>query len=143
MRPENEDAAACLHLETGLVNIIGGLKESFPPNAPKSSTLILMNMLTPADLKTPEDVEDTLADCRIELEQHGTLQDLRIELPPTPEKTDVAPIAGMQPEDYFQPGVGFVYATFASVEEAEHVQKLLAGRKFNGRQVMTSIQMAK
>ena len=76
----------------------------------------------------------------MELEQYGTLRHLRINRGP-PQDPDLAELVGTQPQDVWQPGqCGFVYAEYESPAQAEQAQKVLAGRKFNGRTVVTMIQ---
>ena len=104
--------------------------ESFSESLPKSATLLLLNLFTPEEVSSTETLEDALADCRIELEQHGKLENLRI-IPATPFSSPG--------DSLYQMRAGFVYATYSSPEEAETVQRMLAGRKFNGRVVISSI----
>eukprot|EP01086_Lenisia_limosa_P000173 TRINITY_DN1032_c0_g1_i1.p1 TRINITY_DN1032_c0_g1~~TRINITY_DN1032_c0_g1_i1.p1 ORF type:complete len:331 (+),score=101.51 TRINITY_DN1032_c0_g1_i1:163-1155(+) len=102
------------HSTTGLV--------STDDAGPASSVLTLCNMIAIEDLTNDEEYEDICLDVKEECEAYGVVKSLQIPRP--------APGLNVS-------GVGKIFIQFADTEGAAKAQKELAGRKFDGRTVVT------
>ncbi|CAM6002499.1 unnamed protein product [Sphagnum balticum] len=86
------------------------------PSTPPTPVLVLMNMVTAADLVNDDEYNDILYDVQSELNRYGRIVSIEI-----PRPTNGA----ME-----QRGVGKVFVEFSSVQEAMTARGVVEGRKF-------------
>jgi hypothetical protein len=134
LAPAHAAAAACLTLNVPLLNILTSLGVDRDREA--GPTLVLVNLFRPKDLLSDEEYEDALADVRGEMEQHGRVVDLHIVRPAPEDDPSLAQLEGRR-QDWAPGNAGFAFCTFATAAEAAATQKVLQGRKFNGRSVVS------
>jgi len=91
--------------------------------APATTVLCLMNMVTPDELVDEEEYEDILEDVRQECGRYGSVKSMEIP----------RPIHGVE-----VPGCGKIFIEFNSIVDCQKAQQALTGRKFSNRVVVTS-----
>ncbi|BHF69926.1 hypothetical protein SprV_0301297300 [Sparganum proliferum] len=88
-----------------------------------TEVLCLSNMITPADIESPEDYTDVFDDVRTECLRHGKVKSMQMP----------RPVPGVN-----VPGVGCIFVEFVSIKDAMSASNALSGRQFNGRIVVTN-----
>jgi len=114
-------------------------------NTSDARILLMLNMVSPEDLVDDQEYSDIYEDVKEECSRYGAVEDLRIPRPVKKDKTKFA--AG---ETAFQSaldaqradeaaGVGRVYVKFIDALDAQAGLKVLAGRSFAGRSIITTV----
>ncbi|ODQ52312.1 hypothetical protein SAICODRAFT_93771 [Saitoella complicata NRRL Y-17804] len=103
----------------GAVTLLAGETSEMEP----TRVLQMLNMVTPDDLQDPEEYEEICEDIRDECSKYGRVLDLKIPRNSTGRQSS---------------GVGKVYVRFEDKEMCTKALRELAGRKFDGRTVLTS-----
>lgn len=99
-----------------------GAETNANPNV-ATEVLCLSNMITPADIESPEDYTDVFDDVRTECLRHGKVKSMQMP----------RPVPGVN-----VPGVGCIFVEFVSIKDAMSASSALSGRQFNGRIVVTN-----
>ncbi|KAM3309426.1 hypothetical protein P3S67_011170 [Capsicum chacoense] len=94
------------------------------PGGPPTKVLCLTNVVSPNELKHPEDYEEIMEDMRMECGKFGNLVNL---VNPRP-----------RPDGEPKPGAGRVYLEYEDVETSSRAQQGLNDRKF-GRNLIVAV----
>merc|ERR1740117_2371954 len=89
-----------------------------------STVVVLQNMVSPDELKDPEEYEDIVEDVNQECSGYGTVKSVFIPRPGT-DKVNAAN------------EVGKIFVEYGTVEMAQACMAAVSGRKFAGRVIMT------
>ncbi len=93
--------------------------------------LVLLNLVSEKELEDDEEFEELVSDIKAECSKYGPIRNVII---PRPEQD-------VNSENYYSnknQGVGKVLVEYETKEQAKQAQTNLAGRKYNGRIVVTS-----
>jgi len=106
-------------------------------NDPGAPTRIvqLMNMVSGDDILDPDECEDIMDDIREESSKFGTV--LSLYSPRPPPKVETEQDGGHVPATSVSWGVGRVFVEYKRKEDALKAQQAFAGRKFNGRIILS------
>jgi splicing factor U2AF subunit len=104
---------------------------------PPTEVLMLVNMVTEAELGVDEDFEDIVLDVREECEKYGEL--LEVVIPrPSGDGPDTKLSGGRDSGPRIGVAVGRIFARFANVESCAQARNALDGRTFNSNRVDAS-----
>jgi len=109
---------------------------------PATRILLLINLASPEDLLNEEEYNEILEDTREEMRKFGTVLSITAPRPPKPLPKEENTNNSIQDQHAILPtfipwGAGKIFVEFKRKEEADKAQRAVAGRKYNGRQVLS------
>ena len=103
-----------------------------------TSCMVMLNMVTAAELQDDEEYADIVEDIRDECRKYGTVTDVRIPRPARESKGAAAHSWKQATADQTKEreGVGRVYVRYEKVDECAAALRAIAGRQFGGHLVI-------